>query len=326
MTRLEELTLKLADLGLTAGEEAELKQLLAADTAASREYFALLDLEAVLRGCRTDLDLGSGIVRQIESERLKRIQRGVLSDIQHNVEAKAASAARSRQSPHWGYWLNGGVAAAAMIGIGLWLAFKQPPSTNTPLIATKPIEIKIEKPKTVPDQTNPSGIVAKPNDAATLVFSEDFAAGLPDKWLCGKYETANLPPGAKGAVRQITKPDVKHNGIYSNQAQKLFDVTARDVVHLTFRMDKPDAFSVALTLFQPAAGRGGELRYNVVPSSENWQTLDIPISKFDKSEILAALTSEVVCQRYVFDTFPSDLGMVVSRFWVTREALSLPGK
>lgn len=326
MTRLEVLTLKLADIGLTAGEEAELKTLLADNAAASHEFFAMLDVEAALRGCRTDLDLASGIMQQIELERSQRIQRGVLRDIQNNVEAKAVGAALSRQSPHWGYWLNGGVAAAAMIGIGLWLAFKQPPSANAPSIATKPVEIKTEKPKTVPDQSNSPKIVAKTNEAGTLVFSEDFAAGLPDKWLCGAYETTNLPPGAKGAVRQITKPDVKHNGIYSNQAQKLFDVTPRDVIHLTFRMDKPEAFSVVLVLFQTATGRGGELRYTVIPSSGNWQTLDIPISKFEKSEILATADSEVVCQRYVFDTFPSDLGMVVSRFWVTRETPSIPGK
>ena len=326
MTRLEELTLKLADVGLTTGEEAELKTLLAENAAASHEFFALLDVEAALRGCRADLDLASGIMQQIERERSQRIQRGVLREIQNNAEAKAAGPALSRQSPHWGYWLNGGVAAAAMIGIGLWLAFKQPPSVNAPSIATTPVEIKTEKPKTVPDQSDSPKIVAKTSDAGALVFSEDFATGLPDKWLCGKYETANLPPGAKGAVRQITKPDVKHNGIYSNQAQKLFDITARDVIHLTFRMDKPEAFSVLLTLFQAGTGRGGELRYTVIPSSGSWQTLDIPISKFEKSEILATAASEVACQRYVFDTFPSDLGMVVSRFWVTRETPSIPGK
>ena len=57
MTRIDDLTGKLLDGTLSGAEGAELDGLLAADATTARDHLALLDLEAALRGLRTDLDL-----------------------------------------------------------------------------------------------------------------------------------------------------------------------------------------------------------------------------------------------------------------------------
>lgn len=91
MNRTDELTDALIDGTLTAAEADELAALLAADPAARARHVALLDVEAALRGLRTDLDLGAATVARIEAERAERTVAAVMAGI------AAAPARKSRR-------------------------------------------------------------------------------------------------------------------------------------------------------------------------------------------------------------------------------------
>lgn len=119
MNRTDELTDRLIDGTLTDAEAAELAGLLA-EPAARARHVALLDVEAALRGLRTDLDLGAATVARIEAERADRAVAAVMAGI-------AAAAARKRTWPRV-------AAALAVLAAGVVVAvfLTRPPAPDAP--------------------------------------------------------------------------------------------------------------------------------------------------------------------------------------------------
>jgi len=93
MTRLEEFACKLSDDSLTEAEIVELDALLSTDPNVAREFFALLDVEAALRGDRVRVELARPILKAIEREREDRVKRGVITEIKKHLDSGVRPAA-----------------------------------------------------------------------------------------------------------------------------------------------------------------------------------------------------------------------------------------
>lgn len=119
MNRTDELTDRLIDATLTDAEASELAALTATDPTALARHLSLLNLEAALRGLRTDLDLGDEVVRLIEAERARRTAANVLAEI---ADRPAPAWARPTPTRRRKVWLVAGCVAAALLA-AVWLAF-----------------------------------------------------------------------------------------------------------------------------------------------------------------------------------------------------------
>ena len=82
MTRLEELTLKLADDDLNDAEARELEALRAAGPEAASAHTRLLEIEAALRGQRETLDLAGPTLAQLRSQLAVSVERGVMQRLE----------------------------------------------------------------------------------------------------------------------------------------------------------------------------------------------------------------------------------------------------
>ncbi len=99
MNRIDDLTDRLIDGALGEADVAELAALLDADPAARARHLALLDVEAALRGLRTDLDLGAATVARIEGERAERAVSAVMAGIAAAPPPPGAAPAAGLRSP-----------------------------------------------------------------------------------------------------------------------------------------------------------------------------------------------------------------------------------
>lgn len=97
MTRLEELTLELADETLTTEGALELATLLAGSESARHKHIQLLDLEAGLRATRADLDLAASIMTQLRNSLAESIARGVMSEIKRQPSPEWMSSRRKAE-------------------------------------------------------------------------------------------------------------------------------------------------------------------------------------------------------------------------------------
>ncbi|MBI3851370.1 MAG: FecR domain-containing protein [Verrucomicrobia bacterium] len=82
MTRLEELTIKLADDVLTDVEASELEVLLATQSEAAAPHTRLLEIEVALRGQRETLDLAGPTLTRLRSELGASVERGVMQQLE----------------------------------------------------------------------------------------------------------------------------------------------------------------------------------------------------------------------------------------------------
>jgi ferric-dicitrate binding protein FerR (iron transport regulator) len=133
MTRSDELTDKLLDGALTDAEWAELESLLATDPFAHAGHMALLELEGVLRGLRTEFDLSDATLAKVKEAQAEKTARAVLSEI----ASQPAPAWATRHTPstpqrrrRWAV-ACGLVAIAAALLLGVWLG-SQPAETAKP--------------------------------------------------------------------------------------------------------------------------------------------------------------------------------------------------
>jgi len=155
MSRCDELSARLLDGGLTDAEWAELEALLAADPVAAADHLALLELEAALRGLRTDFDLSESTLARVKDTQAEQTTRAVLAEIasrqppawlarpqpaalphrpqpaapQRRQPAAAPTPRRSRSFSG----LAAGLAVAAALLVGLWLGSTRgpvPPATD----------------------------------------------------------------------------------------------------------------------------------------------------------------------------------------------------
>jgi hypothetical protein len=132
MTRTAELTAQLLDGTLGGAKSAELAALVAADPAAAAEHLALLELEAELRGLRTDFDLAGATVAAVERAQADRTANAVMSEIATGpapawAPRPAEPARRAEPRSRRRAWAAAAlVACAAAVLLGLWLGGKQP--------------------------------------------------------------------------------------------------------------------------------------------------------------------------------------------------------
>ncbi|MCE9568147.1 MAG: FecR domain-containing protein [Planctomycetes bacterium] len=130
MNRIDELTDRLIDGTLTDAEGTELESLIGADPSARDRYLALLNVEAALRGLRTDLDLAAATVRRIEAERAERTATTVMAEI---ADSPAPKWSRRSSSRRWRWAVVTAIAAALLVGV--WLLN---PAPNNPAPPANP--------------------------------------------------------------------------------------------------------------------------------------------------------------------------------------------
>lgn len=130
MTRTAELTALLLDGSLGDAEWAELDALVIADPAAGAEHLALLELEAELRGLRTDFDLADATLARVREARAARTASAVMAEIA--TGPAPAWAPRPAEPTTARPSRRGWVAAAALLAcaaaallVGLWLGDKR---------------------------------------------------------------------------------------------------------------------------------------------------------------------------------------------------------
>jgi hypothetical protein len=124
MTRTDELTALLLDGLLSEAEWRELEAILAADPAAEGDHAALLDLEGVLRGLRTDFDLSESTLALVTAAQADKTAKAVLAEIAARPApawARSRPVAVPRASRRWAAALGGLAAVGAALIIGVWL-------------------------------------------------------------------------------------------------------------------------------------------------------------------------------------------------------------
>jgi len=136
MTHADELTDRLLDGTLTDAEWLELESILAADPAARTDHFALLELEAELRGLRSELDLSEQTLAKVKAARAEKTAKAVLAEIASLPNpawaAKPSAFPLSKRTTRWFFGLGGMVAIAAALLLGIWLG-GQPAEPEKPL-------------------------------------------------------------------------------------------------------------------------------------------------------------------------------------------------
>ncbi len=135
MTRADELTARLLDGTLTDAEWVELDHLLVTDPAAQTDHVALLELEGMLRGLRTEFDLSEPTLARVKEAQAETTTRAVLAEIATGPSPSWATQSRVAKLPlrgrRWIVAMGGLIAVAAALVIGLWLG-SRPTESTTP--------------------------------------------------------------------------------------------------------------------------------------------------------------------------------------------------
>jgi hypothetical protein len=138
MTRTAELTAKLLDGLLSDAEGAELAALLASDPAAEAEHLELLEVEAVLRGLRTDFDLADATLEKVREAQAEKTADAVLDEIASGPPpawaTRATPAAAQPPPSRRRRWVVPAalVACAAALVVALWLGARHPNAPAPP--------------------------------------------------------------------------------------------------------------------------------------------------------------------------------------------------
>ena len=140
----------------------------------------------------------------------------------------------------------------------------------------------------------------------------------------GKLDLNDAPPGMQGSVGEV--PIEGPTPLYIMQSKSandrpLFIVHDDDVVHVTFRSEQPGnfaGFEVFLCLF-PKEGwsTACNLIHRETSSTNAWQTIDIPLAKFDTTGTDISKVSGMVCRSFFIQTY-NYAGIKVAKVSVTR--------
>jgi ferric-dicitrate binding protein FerR (iron transport regulator) len=171
MTRLEELTLGLADEALTKADLRELESLLATEPEAATAHIQLLEVEAALRGRRTTLDLVGPTLARLRSELGVSVERAVMRQLETEpppawARARAATQQRSRRReeadqgvlargktaslprrlrPPWNRHVVLAFAASVVLLLGLSAWYLSPTMGQPMLAGVKGVDVFIER-------------------------------------------------------------------------------------------------------------------------------------------------------------------------------------
>ncbi len=146
MTQADELTDRLLEGILTDAEWLELESLLATDPAARADHFALLELEAELRGLRSEFDVSRQTLAKVKAARSEQTAKAVLAEIASLPSpawaSKPSTFPLSKSTRRWIFAFGGLAAIAAALLIGIWLGSQPAETENIPsnenLAATSP--------------------------------------------------------------------------------------------------------------------------------------------------------------------------------------------
>jgi ferric-dicitrate binding protein FerR (iron transport regulator) len=142
MTRLEELTLNLADDVLSDAEESELRGLLAENEQARQTHVRILQIEAGLRAQKQPAELSQHVMAELRRERADSMARGVMAQIKTQPSPKWRRNAGSNLLPlrfdarRWRtiarVWLPLAACFVLLVCIGVWLFG---PTVGKPVLA-----------------------------------------------------------------------------------------------------------------------------------------------------------------------------------------------
>jgi hypothetical protein len=127
MNRTDELTENLIDGTLTDADANELHSLMEADPNARGRHLALVRLELVLRGLRTEFGFAEATVARIQEDRVERTTEAVMTGL-----AEQPPPAWGRRSGRGRYRLMAISSLTAAMFIGIWIASRTPHAPVAP--------------------------------------------------------------------------------------------------------------------------------------------------------------------------------------------------
>lgn len=170
MNRVEELTLRLADGGLSDGEAAELRGLVAADLLARASHVRLLDVEAALRSRQSAPDLVPAIMSGLHAQRGETMPERVVAQI------RTSRPARFRPRVTAALALAAGVLA--LLSLGLW--YFGPTMGEPVLAAVNGTDVSLARDGVLISATNATRLQPADalrigtNSAATITFGKEM--------------------------------------------------------------------------------------------------------------------------------------------------------
>ena len=124
MNPTDELSDRLIDATLTDAEAVELEALLAADPGAQARHLALVRLELVLRGLRTEFDLAGPTVAKLETDRVERTTVAVMAEIANRYRP-------GRPVRRVRVWVAFAALTASLF-VAVWLGTRSPDMPRVP--------------------------------------------------------------------------------------------------------------------------------------------------------------------------------------------------
>lgn len=158
-------------------------------------------------------------------------------------------------------------------------------------------------------------------------WSENFEDGLPAGWEQGKFVTANLPAGSKGAVQAVLDPETKGSLLVTGEHWTDGLFTIHNDTHLNFKLKMQDPGWINIFLLTKADdGDLPRFAGNYIfdqpvwnkQKTGQWGTLTIPLSKFRPLPPSSKNFQRVVPFQLLFSSPKRDRGLVIDRIWVTR--------
>ncbi len=129
MNDIDTLTERLIDGTLGDSEAADLETILADSAEARTRHLTLLNLEAALRGLRTDLNLGENVLAHIVASRIERTTAAVMAEIADQPQPRW----QRRPARHRVLWVA--IASiAALVLVAFWIARPNPVSPEPNLL------------------------------------------------------------------------------------------------------------------------------------------------------------------------------------------------
>ena len=181
-------------------------------------------------------------------------------------------------------------------------------------------------------------LVVVPISPTADTWEEDFETGLPDHWRCGQWITHGLPDGSSGGVLANAlffgkpRPDNYHCiTTYKDWTRGLFRIHADSVLHVTYKLLDPGWFQIMICVrsdqekqFHVGNYEAHDSTWWNVPAQQ-WHTVHIPLHSFAKStdpDQTGELSPRIgdVAYMLFFNSLTQDIGLVIDRLWVTREA------
>ncbi len=206
MTRVDELTLTLAEGSISADERRELERLVSESPEAAEAHAALLDLVAALRAGSPPPDVAAATLNQIHERISERIQIGVLSKIRARTPARRATLRSAPTSSRPAVWLLA-IAGAALIAVAVALLVKpEPPAPEVrvtpPRVAPPPApQVPAPIPNPEPPRPIPAPVAPEPGKPPPKPVPEKApdlpTPVVPDRKPDPKPDPAPMPEPAR---------------------------------------------------------------------------------------------------------------------------------